>query len=56
MLDCIKRWRILQKIFEGEEDRNRSCEKEFMGVMGSEISDELKAASEGRRNGQCVEF
>jgi len=22
MLDCIKRWRILQNIFEGEENRN----------------------------------
>jgi len=42
---------------DGEENRNRrSCEKEFVGVMGSEISDEFKEASEGRWNGQCVDF
>jgi hypothetical protein len=54
----IKHFRIWHySIFEGEENRNRrSCEKEFVGVMGSEISDEFKEASKGMWNGQCVHF
>jgi hypothetical protein len=47
---------LKEKKIERRQRKPRSCEKEFMGIMGSEVSDEFKEASEGRRNAQCLEF